>query len=236
MEGEGASSPTGGRAKRVKKIPAKLRDSYRESDASDGSGGLVYYTSEDDDGNGPSGFDVYNDDEDEASDEAGNLQKHKKGKGGFTRLGPKRVRAGSTTADTGKHEGANHGMKMVAWTSANAHSENEAGKSGSYYEWEETAKGFKRRKIGAQGWAVCLFLLYVFFLRQLTSYVFFSMASAATRGCGQCAKTVAAPSFVSISGGGRLARTAAVARFVSISGCGRCAKTAAVAPFVSISG
>ncbi len=148
-------SPTGGRAKRAKKIPAKLRDSYRESDASDGPGGLVYYTSEDDDGNGSVGFDGYNDDEDEASAEADNLQRHTKWEEGCKKLGLKRARQGSTTADAGKDEGANHAVKMVVWTSATAHCDGDARKIDSYYVWEETAKGFKKRIIGAQGWAVC---------------------------------------------------------------------------------
>ena len=150
-------SPTGGREKRVKKIPAKLRDSYRESDASDGYGGLVHYSSEDDNGNGSVGFDVYNDDEDEASDEAGNFRKHKKWEAGCKKLGLKRARQGSKTANAGKNEGAKHALRMEVWTSATAHSENEAGKSDSYYEWEETANGFKRKRISTQKWTVSLF-------------------------------------------------------------------------------
>ncbi len=73
----------------------------------------------------------------------------------------KRARQGSTTADAGKDEGAEHVVCKVVGTSATVHSDNEAdneaGKTDSYYEWKKTANGFKRRIIGAQGWTVCLF-------------------------------------------------------------------------------
>ena len=70
----------------------------------------------------------------------------------------KRARHGSATADAGKHEGEEHVVCKEAGTSATVHSENEAERTNSYYEWVKTAKGFKRRRIGAQGWTVCLFL------------------------------------------------------------------------------
>ena len=154
-------SPAGGHGKRVKKIPAKLRDSYRESGASDCSDGSVDDASEDDDGDGSGGSDDYDDDDDEASDEASDLRKHKKRKAGFNKLGGlKRLRQGSIMANAGEYESAEHALRKVVRTSATVHLELEAERTDKYYEWEKTAKGFKRRIIGAQGWAVYSFFLY----------------------------------------------------------------------------
>ncbi len=71
----------------------------------------------------------------------------------------KRAHQGSTTTDAGKDESAKHVVSLVAGTSTTVHSENEAGRTDLVYEFEKTAKGFKRRRIGAQAWTVCLLLL-----------------------------------------------------------------------------
>ncbi len=75
----------------------------------------------------------------------------------------KRAREGSTTADAGKDGGTEHVASLVEGMSETVHSEDEAGRtdSDSEYEWEKTANGFKRRRNGAQGWTVYLFMFDV---------------------------------------------------------------------------
>ncbi len=69
----------------------------------------------------------------------------------------KRARQGSTTAEAGKEECVEHFVLIEAGTSATVRSENGAGRTDSYYEWEKTANnGFKRRIIGAKAWTVCI--------------------------------------------------------------------------------
>ena len=138
----------------------------------------------------------------------------------------KRARDGPITADAGQDEAAEHAAGVLVRLSATVHSENEAGRTHSEYEWEKTAKGFKRRRIGTQEWTVSFLHVLISRRSTLTWHVFLSMACAATRGCGMTAKTAAAPRGASISESGRSARSAAAPRDASISGCGRDARTA----------
>ncbi len=69
----------------------------------------------------------------------------------------KRTRRGSTTADTGKDEGAEHVVMIAAGNSTAVPIENEVGSTDSHFEWEKTANGFKRRIVGAERWKVCIF-------------------------------------------------------------------------------
>ncbi len=96
-------------------------------------------------------------------------------------MSPKRTSHTSTTVDAGKDQGEEHVVDIVAGLSETTQSENEAGRNDSEYEWEKTAKGFKRRRTDAQGWTVSLFIFYVCRERKLIWYVFLSMACATTK-------------------------------------------------------
>ena len=60
------------------------------------------------------------------------------------------------TADAGQDECAEDAAFILAGLSATVHTENEAGRTHSEDEWEKTANGFKKRRIGTQDWTVSL--------------------------------------------------------------------------------
>ena len=72
----------------------------------------------------------------------------------------KRARDGPTTADLGQDKSAEHAAGLLVGLSATVHADNEARGTHSEYEWEKTAKGFKRRRIGTQEWPVSIFCMF----------------------------------------------------------------------------